>query len=304
MAWPAWASGAMAAGASLGSAGLTYEANKKLNKQAWDRNKEMYATERADNRHDWEVQNAYNEEQWRKQNAYNEMQWHKMNEYNSPMATMERFKEAGLNPNLIYGQGSNTPAIATANFGKSNINPASHKGYSPIPARFDIDSGISAYVQHRESSARVNNLEAQNDVLKQEAAKKAVETSGIALQNAKTKFDYDLANELRSTSVDAAKAALAKIQTETDISLQRNEREAAQNSVGIQEAYQRISNMRGQQVNQALDAQLKQLDIELKRMGVQPSDNAFLRILTRLLNEYGGKFKKGAVELGTQLIMP
>ena len=32
--------------------------------------------------------------------------WNLQNEYNSPSAQMERFKEAGLNPNLIYGPGS------------------------------------------------------------------------------------------------------------------------------------------------------------------------------------------------------
>lgn len=30
----------------------------------------------------------------------------KMNQYNAPLAQMQRFKEAGLNPNLIYGQGT------------------------------------------------------------------------------------------------------------------------------------------------------------------------------------------------------
>ena len=41
------------------------------------------------------------------QNQYNLDMWRMQNEYNSPAAQMQRFKEAGLNPNLIYGQGSN-----------------------------------------------------------------------------------------------------------------------------------------------------------------------------------------------------
>ena len=56
----------------------------------------------------------------------NEMQkewWNMQNEYNSPKSQMKRMMEAGLNPNLIYGQmaSSNagdvgTPAVATAQF--------------------------------------------------------------------------------------------------------------------------------------------------------------------------------------------
>lgn len=37
--------------------------------------------------------------------------WNRQNQYNSPSSQMGRFKEAGLNPNLIYGQG--TPGNAT-----------------------------------------------------------------------------------------------------------------------------------------------------------------------------------------------
>lgn len=40
------------------------------------------------------------------QAQYNERMWHSQNEYNTPSAQMERYKAAGLNPNLIYGQGS------------------------------------------------------------------------------------------------------------------------------------------------------------------------------------------------------
>lgn len=46
------------------------------------------------------------------QNDYNEQMWNKQNEYNSPAAQMQRFKDAGLNPALMYTQG--TPGQASA----------------------------------------------------------------------------------------------------------------------------------------------------------------------------------------------
>lgn len=39
--------------------------------------------------------------------------WHDNNAYNSPSAQMNRFREAGLNPHLIYGQGSNGNSTST-----------------------------------------------------------------------------------------------------------------------------------------------------------------------------------------------
>lgn len=50
-------------------------------------------------------------EQWNRQNAYNLDMWNMQNEYNSPASQMKRYKEAGLNPNLIYGQGQ--PGMAS-----------------------------------------------------------------------------------------------------------------------------------------------------------------------------------------------
>lgn len=54
------------------------------------------------------------------QNEYNLEMWRLNNEYNSPQAQMQRFQEAGLNPNLIYGQGtagnsSSAPQMVTPN---------------------------------------------------------------------------------------------------------------------------------------------------------------------------------------------
>lgn len=50
-------------------------------------------------------------EQWNRQNEWNLSMWNKQNEYNSPAQQMARYKAAGLNPNLIYGQGS--PGLAS-----------------------------------------------------------------------------------------------------------------------------------------------------------------------------------------------
>lgn len=53
--------------------------------------------------------------------AYNLDLWNLMNEYNSPAAQMQRFQDAGLNPNLIYGQSNATsaPNAASAFQGRS-----------------------------------------------------------------------------------------------------------------------------------------------------------------------------------------
>lgn len=46
------------------------------------------------------------------QNDYNTQMWNKQNEYNSPASQMERIKAAGLNPALMYSQGTTGQASA------------------------------------------------------------------------------------------------------------------------------------------------------------------------------------------------
>ena len=68
----------------------TNQANFELSKYSFEQNKQMADTE------------------WQR----NLEQWNRQNEYNSPASQMSRYREAGLNPNLIYGQG--TPGNASS----------------------------------------------------------------------------------------------------------------------------------------------------------------------------------------------
>ena len=63
-----------------------------------------------------EQQNQYNTQA--ATTAYARMQemWNMENEYNLPTNQMARFKDAGLNPNLIYGQSNPSAGFSSAPF--------------------------------------------------------------------------------------------------------------------------------------------------------------------------------------------
>lgn len=63
-----------------------------------------------------EAANRGNMELAKYQFEQNLEQWNRQNAYNTPLAQMQRFKEAGLNPNLIYGQGSNGNASSSPEY--------------------------------------------------------------------------------------------------------------------------------------------------------------------------------------------
>lgn len=73
--------------------------------------------------------------------------WNRQNEYNTPQAQMSRFKEAGLNPNLIYGKGN--PGNATV-LPKYNV-PKLEYNYQ-VPDILNIIQGLQSV---RESNKRI-----------------------------------------------------------------------------------------------------------------------------------------------------
>lgn len=52
-------------------------------------------------------QRKHEREMYERQLADSRQNWSMENQYNSPEAQMQRLKEAGLNPNLVYGNGAN-----------------------------------------------------------------------------------------------------------------------------------------------------------------------------------------------------
>ena len=84
---------------------------------------------------------------------YNTLMWNLTNQYNSPLQQMNRFKSAGLNPNLIYGQMANTASA-----------PSISAGSAPAPAHMDTPSLME--------TAQIGLLKAQKDNIEADTANK------------------------------------------------------------------------------------------------------------------------------------
>lgn len=96
------------------------------------------------------MQNAANMKMAKWQNEKNIEMWQMNNAYNSPAEQMKRFRAAGLNPHLIYGQGT--------------------AGNSPSAPRFEapeqisnvkVPEVLSNYYDMRMKEAQIDNVNAQ-----------------------------------------------------------------------------------------------------------------------------------------------
>lgn len=101
--------------------------------------------------------------------------WNLNNEYNSPVKQMERYREAGLNPNLIYGSGSASAGNASAPAAGMSLpttRPGHVENYMPNITQL-LMNGLtqSANIQKTNSETAVNyqnlaNLEEDNKIKK------------------------------------------------------------------------------------------------------------------------------------------
>lgn len=280
---------AITVGAGLVSQGANAYSQGKLNKKTRQWNEKMHALLREESLADWAMQN----------------------EYNSPQAQMQRYRDAGLNPALIYGQSNEGATVRSSDI----------PSWNPRAPEWNMDArpALQAYYDVQLKEANLDNLRAQNTVILQEAALKAASTANTIQQTSKSEFELALASDLRSTSLETAQANLRKIETDIDVTLSANERAEIMQASNIKEATQRIltmriNNLKTQEdtlntrterarleqaiINVGKDNELKQLDIELKQKGIQPGDNIMFRVIARILETYGLKtmedIKQGA----------
>lgn len=110
-------------------------------------------------------------------------QFNLINEYNKPINQMSRFQEAGLNPNLIYGQSnatSSTPSMGTPYQGSnSNVRLM----------------GPLEYQQYKTSKENARQAAIQSDILSEHLDRERIQTDE-ALQKHITNM-YDEQNNLR-----------------------------------------------------------------------------------------------------------
>lgn len=115
--------------------------------------------------------------------------WNRMNEYNLPASQMSRLREAGLNPNLVYGSGAKTEA---ATMPKYNA-PTMAYNYKPI---LDPLATLDAFQDFQMKNAQINNMKAQAEIAELESQyRKTYLFQRNYMQNSDLKIKETKANE-------------------------------------------------------------------------------------------------------------
>lgn len=129
--------------------------------------------------------------------------WNLQNEYNSPTQQMARIRAAGLNPNLVYGNGvTGNSAGSTPQYEPAKFNAPTMQAYRGW--NLGISDATSQYLAYRTAKAQVDNMEAQNGLIRQQTATEATRQANIAASTSRSEFDLNMAKELKDVSVSSA----------------------------------------------------------------------------------------------------
>lgn len=228
------------------------------------------------------------------------------NDYNSPAAQMARLKAAGLNPNLVApGISSQAAPVRSTNFNPPKIDPAR------IDAR-GVEAGIMDIYDTKLKQAQTNNIEAARDVALKDAAVKAAQVDNInadtilktgnanrnEILTAMDKLRLSQESTLNDVTLESRRQQLEKLKADTAFTLSQNERQNAITNANLAKTVEDILTQRANRETSAVTREkmqaeianlkrtgtLQDMDIQLRKMGINPNDPAYMRILGKLVN--------------------
>jgi hypothetical protein len=233
---------------------------------AWDRNVDM-----------WNMTNQWNLDQWNRENTYN-----------TPYAQMQRFKDAGLNPHLIYGQGSAGNAGSV-----SASTPAPYKIGSPdfskrrgkhVP-QTNLGNTLAQYLSFKKGQAELDRIDAETSLIKERAANESVRNTILSEEGANANIYFN--NRAGKMAHDQVKSNWQALAARGDAS-QKAELEKYSSEFAIESLKKaRLENQNLVARTKLSDAQLlgQSIKNEWDRIGFSPSSSYQAKMAYReLLN--------------------
>lgn len=146
-------------------------------------------------------QNDFNRQQALESYQRNVEQWNRENEYNAPSAQVQRLKDAGLNPHLVYGHGS----IANTANGSPQLELPSQTDrarYNPPQVHFDFQQAYNQAIQSQLSEEGILKEKAGTGQLKSQTSYYEALATKTLVEAADKTYDLDLKKQLKDLIIE------------------------------------------------------------------------------------------------------
>lgn len=207
--------------------------------------------------------------------------WRLQNQYNDPSAQMERLKRAGLNPNLVYGQGTQVTAgpVPNAEIETPQVN---------------LPRAVSSHFDTRMRVAQTDNLAAQNKVLVNQADLISAQAENVRATTPGRVVDSRLKGRLEDINADYRAQEHQRLIGQTRYIFEENDRRELLTAQSLKEGIERILNMKAARQeslqrfkNLVNNNVLQSMEIELRKQGVTSQDELWQRIAAKILGDLG-----------------
>lgn len=213
--------------------------------------------------------------------------WRLQNEYNSPQAQMMRLRDAGLNPNLVYGQGAGSAGSASQ-MPRYNT-PTLQYNRQPFDVSW-IPQVLGQYQDFQLKQAQINQVKATTDNINTKTLNEQV--SNFLLKNKVTSTSQDIAQKditypYQATILEnRAKGSRAQMEQEfTRLMIMSHEQQSAYLENMIRE--RRLTQMDVETDLKRANMLFQAYKNDWMRAGITTSDSPVLRILVRMANALG-----------------
>lgn len=208
----------------------------------------------------------------------------KQNLYNTPANQMGRFLSAGLNPNLIYGQGA---------AGGGNQSQAARYEAPTVDLRFQpasIMPALGAYQDFSMKQAQIDNVKAQTAETHSKIMTEAIRQHVMKIQGKTGEFDLKrreyLAPYEAAITGNKARSSEANLQQEWK-RLELMSQEQQMNVLNQQYKEKAMTAVDLDNEKREADIIYKKYQNQWAKAGITSSDNILFRILVRMILDSG-----------------
>lgn len=236
-------------------------------------------------------QNSWNEQMYERNLQDQVKLWNMQNEYNSPSAQMSRFADAGLNPNLIYGQGNSGNA---SGLNAPSAPKAADMSVRPVDSpMLGISDAFSQANQYLQAYYQNKSLEADIALKDAETLNKLSSTPGIRANSRLAEVNADIQERTRMDIMSGVRARTesAEAKAKYDKYMSTDEMLAVQGELkhlDIHIKQRNIENLEEstRRLSQTRDYEAWEQDV-IRETGVKPGSPNWYSVIVTLLKNFG-----------------
>lgn len=258
----------------------------------------------------------WNEQMYARQLADNKDLWHMQNQYNSPQEQMQRLKDAGLNPHLVYGNGSAVNTASPVQQGRMGDWRPETPNISAMGGA--VQDGLKSYYDVRQSDISATNQRRQGIILNQKINDNTLDVNSKLAKIQGMRLDNSVKERMTNLTIDQAAENLRRTQLQNALDLTADERAAVTHANSNQQAALNILMGRksmaktdkemsyiDQQIkNLQNDAEIQKYDIQNAKQGIAPNADYVAKYLATkypgMLNGY--MIMDKGIDLGTKAL--